>query len=115
LWAQVDYKSAIHFAKELLRLCPDDEDAKQTVLSHLVDQFRHAEHEWPAGILCGMDGATLENCTEILNDVELARALDQQSEHADFLSNFVGKVLEYQSRLTKYALRLDMHESPGNQ
>ncbi len=112
LWAQVDYKPAIYFAKKRLALCPNGADAKQTVLSHLVKQFSHAEHEWPAGILCGMNGATMEHCTEILNDVELARTLDQGSEHTEFFSNFVSKVHDYQSRLTNYALHKEMRGHP---
>jgi hypothetical protein len=34
-------------------------DVRQALLKSLLHYFDYASHEWPAGILWGMDGATL--------------------------------------------------------
>ncbi|MBP6529304.1 MAG: hypothetical protein KA260_04235 [Burkholderiales bacterium] len=100
LWAQIGYKSALELAEELVAASPCDADAKQRVLSHLIAWFHHCEHEWPAGILYGMNGATPEQCKEIGVCVVRAKALDEQHEHADFLASFETKVDSYLQRLT---------------
>ncbi len=99
LWAKIGYKSAHTLSEELLSALPNDSDAKRRVLCHLISWFRHCEHEWPAGILYGMSGATPAQCGEIVASVDRARTLDEQHEYADFLAAFVSKVDSYAERL----------------
>jgi hypothetical protein len=100
LWQEVECKGEIQFLENLLELCPNDEDARAQLLSCYVDQLRYAAHEWPAGILYGCDGATLEECKEIRAELERARGLDRRDLYGDFLADFDRKLQEYTKRLT---------------
>jgi hypothetical protein len=51
LWSQVDMKTAYAFAEQLLSVCPEDDEARKSLLSHQIDWFRHCVHEWPVGIV----------------------------------------------------------------
>jgi hypothetical protein len=57
-------------------------------------------HEWPGGILFGTDGATRQECDQILQEVEYAKKLDLGARHSIFLSIFEARVLEYIDRLS---------------
>jgi len=81
------------------KLAPDSEDVRRDYLNYLVGQLGHAVHEWPAGILWGMDGATLAQCDELAETVRLARKLDTTGQHVDFLNDFDDKLTAYRKRL----------------
>jgi hypothetical protein len=100
LWAQVDMKTAYAFAKQLLSVCPEDDETRKRVLSHQLAWFQYCAHEWPAGILHGHDSATLEECEQILGEVASAVLLDTEGLHLEFMADFRRKVAEYKSRLT---------------
>jgi hypothetical protein len=56
---------------------------REALLKSLLDYLRHASHEWSAPIiLWGMDGATLDQCDEIMSEVILARELDREGAYA---------------------------------
>src|SRR5262249_9460212 len=97
LWAQVGV-GEFELLKELLRLCPDDEQARTDVLAAQLRWFSHCTHEWPAGILHGMNGASVQECEEILEEIALARKLDRARQHAAFLDDVEAKVIAYRSR-----------------
>ena len=101
LWAQVDHKSADKFLEELIAVEPNNLLAKQRLLSHRINSFRYCEHEWPAGILFGMDGANYEQCEEILQSIEHTNALDTERAYSNFLAEFESKVRQYLARLVK--------------
>jgi len=98
LWQQIGLKTEHELLLELVAICPDDDDARTQLLERKVDGFRYSVHEWPAGILYGCDGANVEQCNEILNDIAHARKLDLKHEYSEFLSGFESKVLEYRER-----------------
>ncbi len=95
LWKLVDWKTQYAFLKEVVLLCPDDEVARQELLMKMIDRFRYCVHEWPAGILYGIDGATTAQCEEILGEIALARQLDREQRFTAFFSDFEEKVVEY--------------------
>ena len=99
LHAQVEYKVERHFFREAYALNPTDE-VRRCLLSAYVSEFQYCQHEWPAGILCGMDGASLEECAEILRDVAFVRTIDDGA-HEALLSEFEGRVLAYMERLAR--------------
>jgi hypothetical protein len=101
LWMQIDRKTDYALLKELVELCPDDDGARNDLLSRQIEGFHYSVHEWPAGILYGRDGATIEECIEILEEVAYARSLDRGFLHERFLNDFEAKVHEYQQRLTR--------------
>lgn len=99
LWAQIGHQTGMQMAERLLALRPEDRQAKTRVLEYLINGFRYSEHEWPAGILYGSDGATACQCDEILLDVRRARTLDEACVHSSFLSQFEARVQQYRQRL----------------
>jgi hypothetical protein len=100
LWAQIDHQTQRQLAERLLELQPDDPRASARVLAHLIAGFRYSEHEWPAGILDGANGATAHASGEILLEVHRARALDVGGMHTAFLDQYDEKVRQYIQRLS---------------
>jgi hypothetical protein len=99
LWVQIGHQTGMQLAERLLALKPDDRQTQARVLAHLIEWFRYSEHEWPAGILYGNDGATALQCDEVLLEVRRARALDEACVHTPFLNQFEAKVQQYIQRL----------------
>jgi hypothetical protein len=84
---------------ELLEAAPDHVEARLLRLDAAIDWLRFCVHEWPAGILYGMNGATLAECGEIRAEVAVARRIDVDKRFADFLDGFEAKLSEYEERL----------------
>ncbi|HYF63470.1 MAG TPA: hypothetical protein VD886_11695 [Herpetosiphonaceae bacterium] len=87
---------------EAYRLRPDGE-TRAALLKQQIAWFRFSEHEWPRGILYGMNGATPAQCAEILAEVGFARELDTNGECTRFLDAYERKVRDYQGRLERSA------------
>lgn len=83
----------------LLETVPDHVEGRLLRLDAAINWLRFCVHEWPAGILYGMDGATLAECGEIRAEVAIARRLDVDKRCADFLDRFEEKLSEYEERL----------------
>ncbi len=75
------------------------EEIRQRLLRTLLDGFAYSQHERPAGILSGTDGASAADCDEILAEVSFARTLDVEAAHEPFLQEFERRAREYQQRL----------------
>jgi|GEM_PF-1088984 len=95
---EMDY-SPVAMLDELLMAAPDHVEARLLRLTLATDWLRNCIHEWPAGILYGMDGATLAECGEIRAEVAIARRLDVDKRFADFLDGFEEKLSAYEDRL----------------
>lgn len=91
-------KGELALHKEAYGLAPD-ENMRIGLIKTLIRGFDYAQHEWPAGILCGTDGADIEQCQDILQDIDLARQLDSEKRYESYLSKFEAKVNEYTKRL----------------
>ena len=96
------HKTDFALFKEAYKLEPN-EGVRAHLLNTLLNWFSFSQHEWPAGILYGMDGANIEQCEEILQEVEFARSLDIQRRHNSYFSDFEEKVHEYTNRLRERA------------
>jgi hypothetical protein len=92
------HKSEIALWKEAYELQPSRQVQEQLLASELW-RFDYAQHEWPAGILCGMNGASLEEYAHILKDVDFARSLDTDQAYAQYFHDFEAKVHQYMDRL----------------
>ena len=101
LWSQIGYQTEMQLAELLLELTPHDLQAKERVLGHLIRWFNYSEHEWPAGILYGSDGATEPQCQEILQSLRKARELDERRAYAQYLNQFEAKLQIYIHRLSQ--------------
>ncbi|MBW4553017.1 MAG: hypothetical protein KME35_18190 [Aphanocapsa sp. GSE-SYN-MK-11-07L] len=95
-------KTELALFKEAYSLEPREE-IRANLLKTLINWFSFSQHEWPAGILYGMDGANVEQCEEILQEIDFARSLDRQNKYDGYWSEFEAKVNEYIERLRAYA------------
>ncbi len=90
---------------QLFRKCyeqkPEDDEARLLCLKTLVDWLEYSEHEWPSGILYGNDGATLEQCGEILREIEIILKLDKEYKYSDFIKQYSKKLVQYKTRLNQ--------------
>jgi len=75
-------------------------EGKELLLCCLLDWFSYCEHEWPAGILYGNNGATVEQCFEIRQEAEFARSLTVNENEQVFITQFLIKLDQYERDLT---------------
>jgi hypothetical protein len=95
---ELDY-SPVAMLDLLLEAVPDHVEGRLLRLDTAINWLRFCVHEWPAGILYGMDGATLAECGEIRAEVAIARRIDVDKRFADFLDGFEAKLSGYEDRL----------------
>lgn len=96
---RLDWISEEKLVDQLLEKRPDDEWAiskKKDVLSRWL---AYTIHEWPSGVLYGVDGATLEQCDEILEAVAELRELDAEAKFASLCKDVAKKTMLYRERL----------------
>lgn len=84
---------------ELYDLCPGDDRVRLALLGMRIDWLPFAIHEWPGGVLYGMNAATLEQFKEIKKVDVHAQDLDREGEHAEFLTEFESRPVQYMARL----------------
>ena len=101
LHAQVEYKAERKLFREAFEIQPTA-DVRRHLLHSYVAEFSYCQHEWPTGILSGMEGATIDECAGILRDVEFARTLDDGA-NEPFLKEFEARVHNYRERLSRAA------------
>ncbi len=80
---------------------PENNEVRLLLLKKIVSWLEFCQHEWPSGILYGMNGATLEQCQEIEHEVIFAKSLDREHRYAEFFVQFTEKLLEYKARKTQ--------------
>lgn len=95
----LERKTKISLLREYLSLCPEDNTVRFGLLEEEISYFRHCEHEWPAGILYGMDGATPSECDELLVAVSDVRKLDIEGNYTEYIHEFEQKVRSYRDRI----------------
>jgi hypothetical protein len=103
LHEQVKFKDKTNLLKEAYAIDRNSSEVCEALLKSLLDYFRHASHEWPAGILWGNDGATLDQCNEVMSEVTLARELDSECAYALPIDEFESKLKRYQERLISHS------------
>ncbi|MBQ4837100.1 hypothetical protein [Pseudoalteromonas luteoviolacea] len=94
------------FYKRCHEIDPENNQGNGLLLGSLLNWFSYCEHEWPAGILYGNDGASIEQCEEIRNEVKFALSLVTEQADIDFIEQFLEKLVQYETRLSK-ALKSD--------
>jgi len=57
---------------------PEDTRAKKRLRQYMRSSFESALHELPAGILYGQNGASIEECAELLNDLAMYERLSTE-------------------------------------
>jgi hypothetical protein len=99
LWQQLGHQTPASLLLKLYDLCPDDDRVRLALLDKRIDWLAFAIHEWPGGILYGMDAATLEECEEIKKVVVQAQKLDREGEHTEFLKEFESRLAQWMASL----------------
>ena len=100
LHSQVDSKSPYELLREAYAIAPDEAIRKELLRTDL-EGYAYCEHEWPAGILYeGGRGASIEQCDDLLKEIEFTRTLDKEGRHKLYLDSFEAKVIEYRARLS---------------
>lgn len=102
MWSQIEFKTKRALLREYIELCPEDTSTRQALLSAEIEFFRHCEHEWPAGILYGMDGASESDCKELLAGITYVRQLDTEQKYSGYLAEFETKVVSYQQNYRRF-------------
>ena len=97
--AELGYPSALSLLHECYEIDPEHPPTRDALLASQIDWLEHCIHEWPAGVLYGADGASRQECGEILEAVELARRLDVEDRHQAFLDEVAEKTIRYSLRL----------------
>ena len=75
----------------------------RALLATLLDLFRHADHEWPSGILNGINGADINALSDYEKLIELARSLDFQRRYTAALDELANHMQLYRQRLNALA------------
>ena len=95
------YISEEQLTIRLLEMCPDDVWAKARRMEQLQRWLAYTIHEWPSGVLYGSDGATHEQCEEILDAVGELRDLDEDGRFNALCDDVREKAMQYRSILAK--------------
>ncbi|HYH69016.1 MAG TPA: hypothetical protein VD866_30255 [Urbifossiella sp.] len=61
-----DEQTELGLLRAAVRVDPHDHDSRRRLVEHLAGRLRYSLHELPSGVLYGMDGATPEECRELL-------------------------------------------------
>ncbi len=103
LHKQINFKTDYGLLKECYLLAPSNNEVQKGLLSVQIRWLQFCIHEYPTGILYGsVNGATIDECQEILSEVEFARKLDVEKIQEKFFNEVQSKVLEYIVRLGSY-------------
>lgn len=74
-WEALGCPGEIDLWKEAYRRDPSSEDARSKLVTSTARFIRYTLHELPAGVLYGSDGASLEECGDLIAELAFFRGL----------------------------------------
>ena len=89
------------FYKKCYEIDPQNREGNKLLLNSIIRLLSHCEHEWPSGILYGMNGATVGQCAEIREHANFALSLTTEQSEKEFIEQFLDKLNQYEKRLDK--------------
>ena len=89
------------FYRKCHEIDPSMEEGNELLLQSILSWLSHCVHEWPSGILYGMDGASIAQCQEIRVEANFAKSLASKERELSFIDDFLVKLTEYELRLNK--------------
>ena len=101
VFEELGFLTEMAFYRKCYELDPTRSEGKELLLCCLLDWLSYCEHEWPAGILYGNDGATVEQCSEIRQEAEFVRSLTVDQNEQAFIVQFLIKLEQYERDLTR--------------
>jgi len=93
----LDFITEYQLIEKLYELVPEDNWARGKRIKSLRAWLQYTIHEWPSGILYGMDGATFEQCDEIQAAAQELKTLDTHS--TDFADDVEAKLRDYRKQI----------------
>ena len=91
--------SPIYLLREALEGEPTSLPIRKALLAKLIDLLHYADHEWPSGILNGMDGANVDALSEYEGLIKVARSLDFRGRNHEALNELAIHMQLYCQRL----------------
>lgn len=101
VFEELDSLVEIDFFKKCHEIDPQRDEGNKLLLQSILRWLSYCDHEWPSGILYGMNGATIEQCVEIRKESKLALSLATKQSDIDFIGQFLDKLGQYENDLTK--------------
>lgn len=83
-WEALGRPGEVDLWKEAYRRAPSVEDARAKLVSSTANFIQYTLHELPAGVLYGTDGATLEQCDDLVTELAFFRELLTSREAEQF-------------------------------
>lgn len=93
------YTTDIQLFQQCYQWQPNHPDVRQAYLSSLIRGLSFCGHEYPPIILAGNHAANIADCAEIRQEIELARALDNNGQYREFLDSLMSDVQQYEAGL----------------
>ena len=84
------------FFRKCHEIDPNVEEGNELLLQSILSWLSHCVHEWPSGILYGMDGASIEQCKEIRSEANFVKLLSSKERELSFINDFLVKLTEYE-------------------
>ena len=100
---ELNWVSELSLYEKSCEINPGNDEARLLLLNSLVSWLEYSEHEWPRGILYGNNGATIEQCDEISNEVQRVIQLDKEHVYSEFIKQYIKNISEYRARLNRNA------------
>ncbi|WP_224369820.1 hypothetical protein [Hyalangium versicolor] len=111
LWASLppEAQSPLAMLRKADEWNPGDVRVMAPLVEHLAGWFHHAMHELPMGVLYGMNGASIEQCGEMLEELERMeewiRRLGWEDRYARALEYWRHQVRCYSAYLSQAEIR----------
>lgn len=102
---RLDYITEERLTIKLIKINPNDEWAINRRITQLRRWLSYTIHEWPSGVLYGMDGASVDECDEILSAVSDLLSLDPTGQSDELCKDVQEKTLQYRDRPANKTVR----------
>lgn len=96
---QVDNFGALGLLLHAYDLDSTSEEVAKELLRELMEHLSYCFHEWPAGVLNGMNGATLEECEGVEENIDLALQISDGENDKKLLHYYKTCLNQYRDRL----------------
>jgi hypothetical protein len=90
---------------------PNDSRSRQQLIQLIASRLRYTLHELPTGVLFGVDGATADECDELLAELEEFRALIAVADQSADYTQLVAECEHHYRAYERYLLERPTHRS----
>ena len=100
VYKKLNYITEIQLLKRLIDADPANEWARIKYIDAITNWIKYCIHEWPTGILYGSDGATMDECDDIIVTIDETSKMDIECRYANLLCDAKSKTILYKQRLS---------------